>query len=95
VWLTGLDETAGQVKFAGESNSLASVADYISALQRSGWFPTVDLDTSQVSGTSGNVVTFNLSGVFKDPEVAAKEAAAAAAAAAAAPPPPPGAPVRR
>jgi type IV pilus assembly protein PilN len=39
VWLTNLDETRGAVRFQGESNSLAAVADFISALQRSGWFP--------------------------------------------------------
>ena len=47
VWLTTLDETQGNLRFAGQSNSLAAVADYISALQRSGWFPAVDLGTSQ------------------------------------------------
>ena len=31
----------GNVRFTGQSNSLAAVADFISALQRSGWFPQV------------------------------------------------------
>jgi type IV pilus assembly protein PilN len=91
VWLGTLDETQGNLKFAGQSNSLAAVADYISALQRSGWFPTVDLATAQ---EQQNIVNFTLAGNFKDPEVAAKEkqiaeakAAAAAAAAAARPGP--------
>jgi type IV pilus assembly protein PilN len=93
VWLGTLDETQGNLKFGGQSNSLAAVADYISALQRSGWFPTVDLATAQ---EQQNIVNFTLSGNFKDPEVAAKEKAiaeakaAAAAAAAAARPGPPG-----
>ncbi len=89
VWLSTLDETQGNLRFAGQSNSLAAVADYISALQRSGWFPAVDLGTSQ---EQQNLVNFTLLGSFKDPEVAAKEkaiaeakAAAAAAAAAAGP----------
>jgi hypothetical protein len=51
------------------------VADFISALERSGWFPTVDL----VSSTeTQNIVTFALQANFRNPEVAAKEAAAAA-----------------
>jgi type IV pilus assembly protein PilN len=85
VWLTSMDETRGNVDFKGESNSLAAVADFISALQRSGWFPEVELISSQEQKA---LVAFNLQGNFKDPEVAAKEKAAAAAAPA--PPPTPG-----
>jgi type IV pilus assembly protein PilN len=95
VWLSTLDETQGNLRFAGQSNSLAAVADYISALQRSGWFPTVDLGSSQ---EALNIVSFSLTGSFKDPEVAAKEKAIAearAAAAAAAAPTRPGPPARR
>ena len=93
VWLNSLDETQGNLKFGGQSNSLAAVADYISALQRSGWFPTVDLGTST---EQASIVNFTLTGNFKDPEVAAKEKAiadakaAAAQAAAATRPGPPG-----
>jgi len=84
VWLTALDENRGGLRFTGQSNSLAAVADFISGLQRSGWFPQVDLGTSQ---QAANLVNFTLTGTFTDPEVAAKEKAAAAAKAAAAPPP--------
>jgi type IV pilus assembly protein PilN len=81
VWLTTMDENAGNLRFVGQSNSLAAVADFISALQRSGWFLQVDLGSSQ---ENQSLVTFTLTGNFKDPEVAAKEAAAAEAKAAAA-----------
>ena len=81
VWLTNLDETQGNLRFAGQSNSLAAVADFISALQRSGWFPAVDLGTSQ---EASSLVNFTLQGAFKDPEVAAKEKAIAEAKVAAA-----------
>jgi type IV pilus assembly protein PilN len=86
VWLTVLDETAGNVKFTGESNGLTAVAAFIEALQRSGWFPTAELVSAK---EANSIYTFNLAGVFKDPEVAAleKERAAQAAAQAAAPPP--------
>jgi Tfp pilus assembly protein PilN len=80
-----MDETRGAVRFQGQSNSLAAVADFIGGLQRSGWFPQVDLGTAQ---EQRSLVNFTLTGRFQDPEVAAKEKAAAAAAAAAAPPPP-------
>ncbi len=85
VWLTGMTETRGAVQFQGESNSLAAVADFIGGLQRSGWFPVVDLGTAQ---EQRSIVNFTVTGTFKDPEVAAKEKAAAEAAAAANPAPP-------
>jgi type IV pilus assembly protein PilN len=90
VWLTALDENRGAMRFTGQSNSLAAVADFISGLQRSGWFPQVDLGSSQQSSQAqtANLVNFTLTGTFRDPEVAAKEKAAAEAKAAAAPPPP-------
>lgn len=79
VWLTGMESSGAPgssvVKFQGQSSGLTPVADFISALQRSGWFPTVDL----VSSTEqSNIVTFALQANFKSPEVAAKEAQAAA-----------------
>jgi Tfp pilus assembly protein PilN len=88
VWLTDLDQTGPVVKFTGQSNGMTPVADFISALQRTGWFPLVDLLTT---AELNNVYTFSLQGTFKNPEVAAKEAAAAAAAAARGPGPAPGA----
>jgi Tfp pilus assembly protein PilN len=86
VWLTDMDQSGVGIKFKGQSNSLTAVADFISNLQRSGWFPQVDLAGSQ---EDKSIVTFDLSGQFKNPEVAAKEKEAAARAAASAPPPAP------
>ncbi len=80
VWLTAMDENRGGLRFQGQSNSLAAVADFISGLQRSGWFPQVDLGSSQ---EARSIVNFTVTGTFKDPEVAAKEKAAAEAKAAA------------
>jgi type IV pilus assembly protein PilN len=77
VWMTNLAVTGNSVRFAGQSNSLTAVADYILALQRSGWFPVVDLNDSN---EAGNIVSFALTGSFVNPEVAAKAAAAKAAA---------------
>jgi type IV pilus assembly protein PilN len=81
VWLTAMDQTGGGIKFTGESNSLTSVADFISGLQRSGWFPAVDLTTS-VQATNSTLINFTLQAQFKNPEQAAREKAAAAKAAA-------------
>jgi len=85
VWLSEMDETVGAVRFGGQSNSLAAVADFISALQISGWFPQVELVTTQEKNA---LVDFTLQGNFQDPEVEAKKKAAAEAAAAAGVPPP-------
>jgi type IV pilus assembly protein PilN len=84
VWLASMDETKGSVRFQGQSNSLAAVADFISGLQRSGWFPGVELGaTTEKTG----LYEFNVSATFQDPEVAAKQKAAEAAAKAATPTP--------
>ncbi len=87
VWLVNLDETRGQVAFKGQSNSLAAVADFMSALQRCGWFPAVDLASM---ADKQSLVSFDLTGQFRDPAVAAAAAAAAAAKQAAGPGPGPG-----
>jgi type IV pilus assembly protein PilN len=87
VWLTALEQAGDSIRLSGQGNGLTSVADFISALQRSGWFPDVDLVSSTQSTQPENVITFQLLARFKDPTVAAREAAAAAAPAA---PPPPG-----
>ena len=77
VWLTGMDQTGPQIRFQGQSNSLASVADFIMNLQKSGgWFPRVELDSST---EQNNVVTFQVTANFENPEVASKARAAAAA----------------
>jgi type IV pilus assembly protein PilN len=76
VWMTALDQTAANVKFTGESTGLTSIADFIAALERSGWFPNVDLASSV---EANNIVTYVLNSTFMNPEVRAKQAAAAAA----------------
>jgi type IV pilus assembly protein PilN len=76
VWLSAMDQTGPTVKFTGESSGLTSIADFIAALERSGWFPNVDL-TSSVE--ANNIVTYVLTATFMNPEVAAKQKAAAAA----------------
>jgi type IV pilus assembly protein PilN len=76
VWLTAMDQTGPNVKFTGESSGLTSIADFIAALERSGWFPNVDLASSV---ENNNIITYVLSSTFMNPEVRAKQLAAAAA----------------
>ena len=75
VWMTNLDQTGTTIRFTGQSNGLTAVADFISALERSGWFPNVDLASST---EATNIITFALTALFKNPEEAKKEAEAAA-----------------
>jgi hypothetical protein len=84
VWMTALDQAGNQLRFSGQSNSLTSVADFITALQNAGdqcgkpnaldrrlcWFPEVNL----VSSTEANsLVTFALSATFSNPEAILKQ----------------------
>jgi Tfp pilus assembly protein PilN len=84
VWLTNLDQAGNQLRFSGQSNSLTSVADFITALQNAGdqcgkpnpldrklcWFPEVNL----ISSTEQNaLVTFALSATFSNPEAIIKQ----------------------
>jgi hypothetical protein len=83
VWLGSLEQQGNILRFGGQSNSLTSVADFITALQAAGescgkpnpldrsmcWFPDVNL----VSSTeSNNLVTFQLSATFSNPEAVIK-----------------------
>jgi len=93
VWLTGMDQQADKVRFAGQSNSLTSVAEFMSRLQETKWFAIVDLVNSV---EDKNLVTFNLQATFRNPEaekakaaqLAANPPAAGAAAPGASPAPP-------
>jgi type IV pilus assembly protein PilN len=76
VWLTAMDQVGANVKFTGESTGLTSIADFIAALERSGWFPNVDLASSV---EANNIITYVLNSTFMNPEVRAKLAAQAAA----------------
>jgi type IV pilus assembly protein PilN len=78
VWLTSLDQSGGVLNFKGESNGLTAVADFISNLQRSGWFPRVDL-TGSTQNAAG-VVSFDLQAEFRNVAPEANPATAAAAA---------------
>jgi len=87
VWLTNLDQTANTIRFNGQSNSLTSVADFITALQAAGadqygCGKANPLDRSMcwfpevnlVSSTeANNLVTFVLQASFSNPEAIIKQ----------------------
>ena len=81
VWLTTLEQSGNTVRFAGESNGLTSVADFISNLQRSGWFPPEKVELVSSTETN-NIVTFQLQAEFRPPAAAAPAGAQAQTAAA-------------
>jgi type IV pilus assembly protein PilN len=72
VWLTSMDQNGANLAMKGQTSGLTAVADFIANLQRSGWFPTVELKSTT---EQNNVVTFEVGAVFKDPAIAAREAA--------------------
>ena len=87
VWLSGLDQSGNQIRLNGQSNSLTSVADFITALQAAGsdqygCGKTNPLDRSMcwfpdvnlVSATEAtNLVTFSLQASFSNPEAILKQ----------------------
>lgn len=87
VWLTSLDQAGNRITLGGQSNGLTAVADFISNLQKAGWFPRVDLVSSR---EANNVITFQLTADFQPQAspapVAAPGPAAAPGAASPAPP---------
>jgi type IV pilus assembly protein PilN len=88
VWLKTLDQSGPGIKITGMSSGLIAVADFVSNLQRSGWFPQVDMGLTKEAKEGGaQALEFIVTATFKNPETAAREAAEAAAAAAAKPTP--------
>ena len=97
VWLTKMDQAGSTLKITGEASNNNAVADFLNNLQRAGdgcdvssaagkikcWFPEANLDAYRESTVgSQQVVQFNFTTTFRNPEVAMRDAAAAAAAAA-------------
>src|SRR5262249_3220321 len=76
VWLTGMEQTGDRVKLSGQSNSLASIAEFMSRLQETEGVTALDL--GERSGvTCGLAATCKNLGAEK--AKAAQQAAAAAA----------------
>jgi type IV pilus assembly protein PilN len=96
VWLKTLDQSGATLRITGMSSGLIAVADFVSNLQRAGWFPQVDMGTARESAAgTASAIEFTVTAQFKNPATAAREAAERAAAAAAAPAASPGKAVKR
>src|SRR5215471_4310897 len=75
LWLTDLNRKGNALNIAGASASINSVANFITAMKRSGYFQKVEIDESKQDEKSGVVQTFN----FKlNAEIAPQGPAAAA-----------------
>src|SRR5262245_35494320 len=81
VWLGTMDQSGDRVRFGGQSNSLASIAEFMSRLQETKWCTTVGLVTST---QANNLVTVSVQATFKSLEAEKAKAAQQAAAAPAA-----------
>jgi len=81
VWLTSMDQTGNTVRLQGESNGLTAVADFISNLQRSGWFPANQVELVSSNETAANVITFQIQAQFQPPAPPTAPSAGAPAAA--------------
>lgn len=82
VWLDQMQQTGNGITLDGQANSLTSVADFISNLQRSGWFPRVDLSDSR---EDKGIVKFKLTAEFRNATAAPAQPAQGVVAAAAPP----------
>ena len=76
VWLTTMDETKGALRFQGQSNSLAAVADFMQRPPTQGLVPGGGARHLRQEDAARAV---RRDGHVPDPEVAAKEKAAAEA----------------
>jgi type IV pilus assembly protein PilN len=63
VWLDNMESAGTTIRLGGQANSLTSVADFIANLQRSGWFPKVELNEST---EDKGIVKFRLTADFQN-----------------------------
>ncbi len=92
VWLTQLTQTGATLKIVGEASNNNAVADFLNNLQRAGdgcdigtpdgklkcWFPEANLDAYRESQVGNQqIVQFNFTASFRNPEIAIKDAQAA------------------
>ncbi len=81
VWLRSMDQGGNVITLAGQASTMPAVADFMTALQKSGWFQQVELSGMTVDPSG--LVTFGLRANFVNQDVVAKQKAQAAALAAA------------
>jgi type IV pilus assembly protein PilN len=92
VWLTALKQNAldqNEVLIDGRATTQTGVSDYVANLEASGYFKrSVEIVTTQVetiTGPPGELIKFQLRGMFQQPGMASASSATAAAGSATAP----------
>lgn len=70
LWLTDLTQKGDNIALDGMTTSLTGVSDFVTSLESSAWFKTVDIVDSQVQANekAGDVYKFSLKAVFSNPE---------------------------
>jgi Tfp pilus assembly protein PilN len=59
LWLTSMTKKGGNVTFEGASASINSVANFITALKRSGYFQKIEIKETKQDDKASGVQTFN------------------------------------
>jgi Tfp pilus assembly protein PilN len=99
LWLTSMTRTGNNVSMEGSSASINSVANFVTALKRSGYFQKVEIKESKQDDKAGvtQTFTFQLTAEIAPPQgvPAAKPAQTKPASAPAAPAPPATPPARK
>jgi type IV pilus assembly protein PilN len=80
LWLTQMTQSGSEFAFAGFTDQITSVSDFIANLEATGWFkrPVEIVDTQMApDARAGNLIKFQLKAQYQDPSSVASSAPAA------------------
>lgn len=84
LWLTSLSQDGGEITVDGRCTTLTALSDFVSNLERSGYFrrpvEILDSQVEQVSGSSAELIKFQLKATFALPGTEPQPKAAAVSA---------------
>lgn len=84
LWLTSLSQDGGEITVDGRCTTLTALSDFVSNLERSGYFrrpvEILDSQVEQVTGSSAELIKFQLKAIFALPGTEPQPKAAAAGA---------------
>jgi type IV pilus assembly protein PilN len=84
LWLTSLGQDGGEITVDGRCTTLTALSDFVSNLERSGYFrrpvEILDSQVEQVTGSSAELIKFQLKATFALPGTEPQPKAAAAGA---------------
>ena len=82
LWLTALSQDGGEITVDGRCTTLTALSDFVSNLERSGYFrrpvEILDSQVEQVTGSSSELIKFQLKATFALPGTEPQPKAAAA-----------------